>query len=130
MSYAQELVSTAKALVAPGKGILAADESTGTIKKRFDKIKVENTEDNRRDYREMLFTTKGCEELVSGVIPFDARSAAETASLWSLTNRAGLSLADLACLALTAALNGVAVTADRAWADIAIPNVAVHVIRR
>jgi fructose-bisphosphate aldolase class I len=68
---AKELESTAKALVAPGKGILAADESTGTIKKRFDKIKVENTEDNRRDYREMLFTTKGCEEFVSGVILFD-----------------------------------------------------------
>ena len=71
MSYAKELETTAKALVAPGKGILAADESTGTIKKRFDKIKVENTEDNRRDYREMLFTTKGCEEFVSGVILFD-----------------------------------------------------------
>ena len=71
MSYAKELEATAKALVAPGKGILAADESTGTIKKRFDKIKVENTEDNRRDYREMLFTTKGCEEFVSGVILFD-----------------------------------------------------------
>ncbi|MBS1106473.1 MAG: Fructose-bisphosphate aldolase [Deltaproteobacteria bacterium] len=71
MSYAKELESTAKSLVAPGKGILAADESTGTIKKRFDKIKVENTEDNRRNYREMLFTTKGCEEFVSGVILFD-----------------------------------------------------------
>ena len=71
MSYAKELESTAKSLVAPGKGILAADESTGTIKKRFDKIKAENTEDNRRDYREMLFTTKGCEEFVSGVILFD-----------------------------------------------------------
>ena len=68
--------------------------------------------------------------VLTGVIPFDARSAAETASLWSLTNRAGLSLADRACLALTAALNGVAVTADRAWADITIPNVMVHVIRR
>ncbi|MCX5737527.1 MAG: fructose-bisphosphate aldolase, partial [Proteobacteria bacterium] len=71
MNYAKELESIAKSLVAPGKGILAADESTGTIKKRFDKIKVENTEENRRDYREMLFTTKGCEEFVSGVILFD-----------------------------------------------------------
>ena len=71
MSYAKELESIAKSLVAPGKGILAADESTGTIKKRFDKIKVDNTEENRRDYREMLFTTKGCEEFVSGVILFD-----------------------------------------------------------
>jgi fructose-bisphosphate aldolase class I len=71
MSFASELGSTARALVAPGKGILAADESTGTIKKRFDKIQVENTEPNRRDYREMLFTTKGCEEYISGVILFD-----------------------------------------------------------
>ena len=51
------LSATAKALVAPGKGILAADESSGTIKKRFDSIGVESTEDRRRDYREMLFTT-------------------------------------------------------------------------
>ena len=53
------LSATAKALVAPGKGILAADESGGTIKKRFDSISVESTEENRRDYREMLFTAKG-----------------------------------------------------------------------
>ena len=52
-----ELVSTARAIVAPGKGILAADESTGTIKKRFDKIGVESTEENRRAYRDLLFTT-------------------------------------------------------------------------
>ncbi len=65
------LEQTALALVAPGKGILAADESTGTIKKRFDSISVENTEDNRRAYREMLFTTKGAEDYVSGVILFD-----------------------------------------------------------
>jgi fructose-bisphosphate aldolase class I len=65
------LEQTALALVAPGKGILAADESTGTIKKRFDSISVENTEDNRRDYREMLFTTEGAEDYISGVILFD-----------------------------------------------------------
>ena len=50
-----ELNKVAEAMVAPGKGILAADESSGTIKKRFDAIGVESTEDNRRDYREMLF---------------------------------------------------------------------------
>ena len=50
-----ELNKVANAMVAPGKGILAADESTGTIKRRFDAIGVENTEDNRRDYRELLF---------------------------------------------------------------------------
>ena len=61
----------ARAIVAPGKGILAADESSGTIKKRFDSINVESTEDRRRAYREMLFTTKGAAEHISGVILFD-----------------------------------------------------------
>ncbi len=65
------LTTTAQALVAPGKGILAADESGGTIKKRFDSIKVESTEDNRRAYRELLFTTDGAEEHISGVILYD-----------------------------------------------------------
>jgi fructose-bisphosphate aldolase, class I len=66
-----ELASTARAIVAPGKGILAADESTGTIKKRFDKIGVESTGETRRAYRDMLFTTEGVEEFISGVIMFD-----------------------------------------------------------
>ena len=66
-----ELHETAKALVAEGKGILAADESDGTIKKRFDSIGVESTEDNRRAYRELLFTADGAEEYISGVILFD-----------------------------------------------------------
>ncbi len=65
------LNATARALVAPGKGILAADESSGTIKKRFDSIGCESTEDRRRAYREMLFTTAGAAEHVSGVILFD-----------------------------------------------------------
>jgi fructose-bisphosphate aldolase, class I len=67
----QLLQSTAKALVAEGKGILAADESDGTIKKRFDSIGVESTEETRRAYRELLFTTEGAEEFISGVILFD-----------------------------------------------------------
>ena len=66
-----ELNATARALVAPGKGILAADESSGTIKKRFDSIGCESTEDRRRAYREMLFTTNGAADFVSGVILFD-----------------------------------------------------------
>ena len=66
-----ELHETAKALVAAGKGILAADESDGTIKKRFDSIGVESTEDNRRAYRELLFAADGVEEYISGVILFD-----------------------------------------------------------
>src|SRR5664279_2978758 len=68
---AQNLHDIARALVADGKGILAADESTGTIKKRFDSIGVENTEENRRAYRDLLFTTPGAEEYISGVILFD-----------------------------------------------------------
>ena len=59
-----DLETTAKALVAEGKGILAADESDGTIKKRFDSIGVESTEDNRRAYRELLFTTDGIEDYI------------------------------------------------------------------
>src|SRR6188508_1727574 len=66
-----DLENTARALVAEGKGILAADESDGTIKKRFDSINVESTEENRRAYRDLLFTTEGVEEYISGVILFD-----------------------------------------------------------
>ena len=66
-----DLHATAKALVAEGRGILAADESDSTIKKRFDSIGVESTEENRRAYRDMLFTTEGAEEFISGVILFD-----------------------------------------------------------
>ena len=67
-----ELNTIAKKMVAPGKGLLAADESTGTIQKRFDKIGVTNTEDNRRDYREMLFRTDtAMRQHISGVILFD-----------------------------------------------------------
>jgi len=67
----QNLESVAQALVAPGKGILAADESTGTIEKRFKSIGVESTEENRRSYRNLLFTTEGAEEFISGVILYD-----------------------------------------------------------
>ena len=67
-----QLIEIAKAMVAPGKGILAADESSGTIKKRFDAIGVESTESSRRDYREMLFrTTNAMKNNISGVILYD-----------------------------------------------------------
>jgi fructose-bisphosphate aldolase class I len=66
-----DLNETARALVAPGKGILAADESTGTIKKRFDSIGIESTEESRRAYRDMLFTTEGAGDHISGVILYD-----------------------------------------------------------
>jgi fructose-bisphosphate aldolase, class I len=65
------LNETARALVAPGKGILAADESTRTIKKRFDSIGIESTEESRRAYRDMLFTTDGAADHISGVILYD-----------------------------------------------------------
>jgi fructose-bisphosphate aldolase, class I len=68
---AQNLTHLARAIVAPGKGILAADESSGTIEKRFRSIQVESTEEHRRAYRELLFTTDGAGEFISGVILFD-----------------------------------------------------------
>lgn len=66
-----ELAKVAQAMVAPGKGILAADESTGTIGKRFKSIGVENTEENRRAYRDLLFTARDLGQHVSGVILYD-----------------------------------------------------------
>ncbi|MDQ3792224.1 MAG: fructose-bisphosphate aldolase class I [Actinomycetota bacterium] len=67
----QELEKTARQLVAPGKGILAADESFGTIGKRFEAVGIETSEESRRAYREMLFTTPEIGEYLSGVILFD-----------------------------------------------------------
>jgi fructose-bisphosphate aldolase class I len=66
-----ELEAVAAAMVAPDKGLLAADESTGTIKKRFDRIQLESTEEQRRTYRELLFSTPGVAQWISGVILFD-----------------------------------------------------------
>ena len=65
------LISTAQALVAPGKGLLAADESLGTIGKRFEALGIASTPDTRRAYREMLFTTPGIGDALSGIILFD-----------------------------------------------------------
>lgn len=70
-SYKEELIENAKKLSRPGYGILAADESTGTIGTRFQKITVENNENNRRSYRELLFTTPDLEKYISGVILFE-----------------------------------------------------------
>src|SRR5246127_3098240 len=66
-----DLNTVARAMVAPGKGILAADESTSTIKKRFDAIGVESTEDNRRDYRQLMFRSAEGMKHISGVILYD-----------------------------------------------------------
>jgi fructose-bisphosphate aldolase class I len=90
---AQELEATARTLVAEGKGILAADESDGTIKKRFDSISVESTEENRRAYRDLLFTTEGVEEYISGVILFDEtirQSSADGTPFPKLLERRGI----------------------------------------
>jgi fructose-bisphosphate aldolase, class I len=67
----QSLEATAKAMVAPGRGILAADESTGTIERRFKSINVENTEENRRAYRDLLFSAMGVGQYIGGAILFD-----------------------------------------------------------
>jgi fructose-bisphosphate aldolase class I len=75
----EELQQIARAIVADGKGILAADESTGTIKKRFDSISVESTEETRRAYRELLFTTEGVEDYIGGVILYDETIRQRTA---------------------------------------------------
>jgi fructose-bisphosphate aldolase class I len=86
-----ELNKVAQAMTAPGKGILAADESTGTIKKRFDAIGVESTEDNRRDYREMLFRAEGMRH-ISGVILYDEtiwQKAEDGTALVDLIKKAG-----------------------------------------
>lgn len=69
--FREELMKTAREIAAPGKGILAADESTGTIGQRFTSINVENTEANRRAYRDLLFTAPGIEQHISGVILFE-----------------------------------------------------------
>jgi fructose-bisphosphate aldolase class I len=74
-----ELDKNAAAMVAPGKGILAADESTGTIKKRFDKIGLESSFESRRAYRELLFTAPDAERHISGVILFDETIRQQTA---------------------------------------------------
>jgi fructose-bisphosphate aldolase class I len=75
-----ELNATARAMVAKSRGILAADESTSTIKKRFDSIKLESTEENRRAYREMLFTAPGAKDYISGVILYDETLRQKTKS--------------------------------------------------
>ena len=70
-AFKEELIKTCQEICAPGKGILAADESTGTIGKRFDSIGVENSHANRQAYRELLFTAPDIEKHISGVIMFD-----------------------------------------------------------
>ena len=93
VSKAQALHHTAMQMVAPGKGLLAADESTGTIGKRFEKIQVENTEQNRQTYRGLLFTAPDVGEHISGVILYDEtirQSAADGRTFVSILEAAGV----------------------------------------
>ncbi len=89
-----QLANAANEMVADAKGLLAADESTGTIGKRLDSIGAENTEDNRRDYRELLFRTEGLGQFISGAILYDEtirQSAADGTSLVSVLQDQGIS---------------------------------------
>ena len=93
MGKTQSLVKTASSLVAPGKGILAADESTRTIGSRFEALGVENVERNRRDYREMLVSTEGASEFISGVILYDEtlrQNCSDGAPIVELLNERGI----------------------------------------
>ena len=88
-----KLAAVAQAMVADNKGLLAADESTGTITKRFDTINVESTEDSRRDYRELLFRAEGIGEYISGVILYDEtirQSAADGTRFVDLMAKQGI----------------------------------------
>ena len=78
-NFKEELIQNAKRISRPGYGILAADESTGTIGTRFAKINVENNEENRRAYRDLLFTSEGIENYISGVIMFEETLDQKTA---------------------------------------------------
>lgn len=89
----KQLAKTAKEMVADQKGLLAADESTGTIGKRFDQIGVENVEANRRDYRELLFRTQGLNKFISGTILYDEtirQSASDGTSFVNLLEAQGI----------------------------------------
>ncbi len=88
-----ELAEIGRAIVADGKGILAADESTGTITKRFNSVGVTSTEDSRRDYRSLLFTTPGAGSYISGTILYDEtirQRAADGTLIVDILNRAGI----------------------------------------
>jgi fructose-bisphosphate aldolase class I len=92
-AFADELVTTANTIASAGRGILAADESEGTIGKRFDAISVDNTQPNRRDYRELLVRTPGLSEYISGVILFEETlydSAADGTPLVDIIKAAGI----------------------------------------
>jgi fructose-bisphosphate aldolase class I len=89
----EQLVETAQAMVAPGKGILAIDESTGTIQKRLAAVGVESTEDNRRDYRSMMLSTPGLGEHISGAILYDEtirQKAPDGTPMVELMTKAGI----------------------------------------
>lgn len=93
--FRDELIQTANFIATRGHGILAADESTGTIGKRFEKISVENNENNRRDYRELLFTSQGLQDYISGVILYEEtlfQKAADGTPFAEMLNKLGVKI--------------------------------------
>merc|ERR1719359_1357928 len=91
--YSDELIETANAMVRPGRGLLACDESTGTVGSRLESIGMENTEENRRDWRELLFTAPGLGEYISGAILFDEtlyQDANDGTPFVDMLNKAGI----------------------------------------
>ncbi|MCP9915293.1 class I fructose-bisphosphate aldolase [Cyanobium sp. ATX 6F1] len=92
-AFRQELIATATTIASPGKGLLAADESTGTIGKRFEAIALENTENHRRAYRSLLGTTSGLGEYISGVILYEEtlfQDASDGTPILELFRRQGI----------------------------------------
>src|SRR4030042_3501485 len=90
---AQELIATAEAMVAEGKGLLAMDESTPTCNKRFEKVGISQTEETRRSYRELIVTTPGLGEFISGIILYDEtirQSKKEGTTFVKLITKAGI----------------------------------------
>src|SRR5579864_138656 len=93
MSTRDELQATIAKIIQPGKGIVAADESTPTITKRFKAVGIESTEETRRAYRSLLFTTRGASEFVAGVILFEetlGQKANDGTPLPEVLNRQGI----------------------------------------
>merc|ERR1719213_1334984 len=91
--YRDELIATANAMVAPGKGLLACDESTGTVGTRLESIGLENNENNRREWRQLLFTTPNLGDYISGAILFEEtlfQDSTEVEPFVDVLNKAGI----------------------------------------
>ncbi|KAI4341953.1 hypothetical protein MLD38_026621 [Melastoma candidum] len=129
--YAEELIANAAYIGTPGKGILAADESTGTIGKRLSSINVENVEDNRRALRELLFTAPGALQYLSGVILFEEtlyQKASDGTPFVDILKKGGVLpgiKVDKGTVEL-AGTNGETTTPRSRWACSALPKLAIE----